>query len=272
MFSTEEKEQKLEQILQRLGSVLIAFSGGVDSSYLLYKAKKVLGDKVLAVTAESETYQDHEKENAVYMAQKLEAEQILIKTEELSCSDFASNPPQRCYYCKKELFTQLRDIARQRGLQWVCDGANYDDRDDFRPGHKAAQEMEVRSPLMEVGIRKEEIRRLSQKVGLETWDLPAAACLASRIPYGETITGKKLKAISRAESYLRSLGHKTLRVRCHNDIARIEVPKSEIAILAENGLQIAAHLKELGFTYITLDLEGYRSGSMNETLSEEEKE
>ncbi len=271
MASMEEKEKKLEQLLATLESAVVAFSGGVDSSYLLYKAREVLGDKVLAVTAESEIFPEHEREMAVRLAQKLGAEHVLIKTEMLSRSDFAGNPPQRCYYCKKEFFTQLWKIAREHALNSVCDGANRDDRDDFRPGIRAAGEMGVRSPLMEAGITKEEIRSLSRKAGLETWNLPSAACLASRIPYGETITGEKLKAVAQAESFLKSLGHKTVRVRYHQATARIEVPAEEIPALAEKAEEIADCLKPFGFSYVALDLEGYRSGSMNEVLREEEK-
>ncbi len=271
MDSMEEKEKKLEQLLESLGSAVIAFSGGVDSSYLLYKARRMLGDKALAVTAESETFPEHEKENALCMVQNLGAEHMLIKTDELSHSNFADNPPQRCYYCKQELFTRLWKIARKRGLRWVCDGANYDDRDDFRPGLRAAGELGVRSPLMEASITKEEIRILSRKAGLQTWDMPSAACLASRIPYGETITGEKLRAVAQAESFLKTLGHKTVRVRCHQTMARIEVPAEEVATLAEKAEEIADRLKQFGFSYVALDLEGYRSGSMNEVLQEEEK-
>jgi len=266
-LSLERKEKELENLLKSLKSAVIAFSGGVDSTYLLYKAQQTLGDNLIAVTAVSETYQEYEKENAQKIACKLGTEHLIIQTSQLSCPEFSSNPPQRCYYCKKELFGRLKEIAEDRSCAWVCEGANYDDIKDFRPGLTAGQEMGVRSPLMEVKLGKDEIRQLSQKAGLSTWDMPSAACLSSRIPYGEVITAKKLRIIGAAESFLRSLGHKIIRVRHHGPTARIETAPNEMQLLLDKKEEVVKYLKELGFTYITLDIEGFRSGSMNETLN-----
>lgn len=270
MMSLQEKEQQLDRILQSTGSALIAFSGGVDSSYLLFKAGQVMGkEKVLAVTAISETYPEQEKENAVRFAREHGFEHLVIQTKELSCSDFSSNPPERCYYCKQELFSKLVDIANKYGLTRACDGANFDDTGDFRPGLKAAREYNVRSPLMEAELTKADIRALSREAGLETWDLPSAACLSSRIPYGEPITEEKLSMIGEGEQVLKSMGHKVVRVRCHGGIARIEVNPEDLERLLENKDEIVSRFKVLGFTYITVDLEGFRSGSMNEVLDSE---
>ena len=269
-MSLERKEKKLETLLKSLESAVIAYSGGVDSTYLLYKAQQTLGNNVTAVTAVSETYQEYEKENAQKIAQRMGVEHLIIQTSQLSCPKFISNPPQRCYHCKKELFGRLKEIAETRFRAWVCEGANYDDIRDFRPGLTAGKEMGIRSPLMEVKMGKEEIRQLSQKAGLITWDMPSAACLSSRIPYGEIITAEKLKTIAAAESFLKSLGHRVVRVRHHGTTARLEVPRDEIQTLLERKEKIVKFLKELGFVYITLDMEGFRSGSMNETLKPED--
>lgn len=271
-MTLKAKEKELEKILKGLRSALIAFSGGVDSSYLLYKAKEALGKKVLAVTALSETYQPDEAERARRVAAEIGAEHIFIQTRELDLKEFAANPPQRCFYCKKELFTRLKELAGERNLAWVCDGANADDLFDFRPGHRAARMLGVKSPLLEAGLGKEDIRNLSREAGLKTWNLPAAACLASRIPYGEEITEEKLKRIAAAEKYLKDLGFELLRVRLHNNMARIEVEEGELEKVVEKRKEIAGYFKALGFTYVSLDLEGYRSGSMNEALGPEEKE
>lgn len=269
-MSLERKEKELETLLKSLESAVIAFSGGVDSTYLLYKAHQALGNNVAAVTAVSETYQEYEKENAQKIARKMGVEHFIIQTFQLSCPEFSSNPPQRCYYCKKELFGRLKEIAETRCCAWVCEGANYDDTRDFRPGLTASKEMGVLSPLLEVKLGKDEIRQLSRKAGLSTWDMPAAACLSSRVPYGEVITAEKLRIIATAESFLRSLGHKIVRVRHHGRTARLEVPPAEMQALLQKKEEIVKYLKELGFTYVTLDIEGFRSGSMNETLKPEE--
>ncbi|MDO9533808.1 MAG: ATP-dependent sacrificial sulfur transferase LarE [Bacillota bacterium] len=270
-MSLEKKEKELENLLKDLESAVIAFSGGVDSTYLLYKAQQALGDNVIAVTAVSETYQDCEKENAQKIAQIMGVEHLIIQTSQLSCPEFICNPPQRCYHCKKELFVRLKEIAKTRCFAWVCEGANDDDTSDFRPGLTAGKEMGVRSPLMEVKLGKDEIRQLSQKAGLSTWDMPSAACLSSRIPYGEVITPEKLRVIATAESFLKTLGQKVVRVRHHGTTAHIEVAPGEMQALLERKEEIVKYLKNLGFIYITLDMEGFRSGSMNETLKPEEK-
>ena len=267
-----KKEEHLKKILEAAGSALIAFSGGVDSSYLLYKAGQVMGkENVLAVTAVSDIHPEKEKENAIGFTRQHGFEHLIIQTNELSCNVFTSNPPERCYYCKQALFSKLTELAKKYGLARVCDGSNYDDTGDFRPGIKAARELNVLSPLMEANLTKDDIRRLSQKAGLKTWKLPSAACLCSRIPYGETITKEKLKMIGDGEQILISFGLEGTRVRFHDKLARIEVFPDGIGHLLNNKEEIVSRFKELGFTYITVDLEGFRSGSMNEVLSKENK-
>lgn len=262
----EKKEKELENILKGFGSAVIAFSGGVDSSYLLYKAKECLGEKLLAVTAVLEVHVEDEQEKARRVAQEIGVNHLMIRARMLTKSEFAANPPSRCYYCKRELFRCFKQIAACRKLAGVCDGANADDQKDFRPGLQAAEELQVRSPLREAGLAKEEIRVLSKRAGLSTWDLPASPCLATRLPYGEEITVEKLQMVAAAEKFLQSLGHAVLRVRCHNGMARIEVPPEKILAVLKKREAIVAYLQEMGFTYITLDLQGFRSGSMNETL------
>jgi len=266
-LSLQEKERRLDKNLQSMGSVLIAFSGGVDSCLLLFKAGQVLGQgNVRAVTATSETYSKQEKEDAITFTRQHGFEHLVIRTNELSCKDFTSNPPDRCYFCKKELFSRLKGLAKEYGMDWVCDGANFDDTSDFRPGLRAARDLEVRSPLLEAELTKEDIRTLSRKFGLETWDKPAAACLSSRVPYGEIITGEKLARIGSAEQLLKSMGLQVVRVRCHGETARIEVRPQDFPLVMNNKEAIVTEFKKLGFIYITLDLEGFRSGSMNEVL------
>ena len=271
-MSLVKKEENLVRILEEAGSALIAFSGGVDSSYLLFKAAQVMGkEKVLAVTAASEIHPLQEKENAARFARQYGFEHLVIQTNELACPVFSSNPPERCYYCKQAMLLKLTALAKEYGLNRVCDGANYDDTGDFRPGMKAARELNVLSPLMEVELTKDEIRRLSQKAGLNTWNLPSAACLCSRIPYGEIITTEKLKMIGDGERFLTSLDINGVRVRFHDKIARIEVFPESFQQLLRHKEAIVNRFKELGFAYITVDLEGFRSGSMNDVLNDETK-
>lgn len=266
--SPQEKLAQLEKLLDGLGGVLIAYSGGVDSTFLAAVAHRVLGEKMLAVTASSPTYPGEEVEAAQNLAHQLNFPHLLISTQEMEDPAFIANNPHRCYYCKRELFHQLLDIAAQRGLPWVADGSNVDDLEDYRPGRRAIQELGVVSPLCQVGLTKAEIRALSQEMNLPTWDKPSLACLASRIPYGTLITPELLERIERAESYLHSLGISQVRVRHHAELARIEVDPESIPLLLQGDRpqEIARRLRELGYTYVTLDLLGYRTGSMNETL------
>ncbi len=272
MKSTQLKFKSLKKSLKKMGKVLIAFSGGVDSSFLLKVALDTLGkENVLAVTADSETYPRAELKEASDLARDLglDGRHRIIQTSEFKIKKFSENPPDRCYYCKLELFSKLKRIARENKITYVLDGSNYSDRDDFRPGRKAIKKLKVRSPLLESELTKEEIRALSKKLKLPTWNKPAFACLSSRIPYGEKITLEKVSRIEKAESFLRSLGFLQLRVRHHNKIARIELDPKEFKRLMNEDLRkkIYGKLKGLGFSYVTLDLLGYRTGSMNEVLS-----
>lgn len=278
------KIEKLNRILKSMPSALIAFSGGVDSSFLCAIAKKALGNKVLAVTAVSETYPKNELKDAKTIAKLLGIKHKVIFTKEFDDKSFVSNPPKRCYYCKKELFSKLKDIAKNNKIKFILDASNLDDLKDYRPGSKAKKELGIRSPLQEAGLTKEEIRKFSKKLKLPTWNKPSLACLASRFAYGERLTKKKLSNIEKAENYLKSHGFKQVRVRSHGPIARVEIEQFR----KYNGFQndiiknivgsapacrqagyiapLVKMLKRSGYKYITLDLEGFRSGSMNETL------
>jgi uncharacterized protein len=272
MKTTQSKFKHLKESLKKMGKVLVAFSGGVDSTFLLKVAHDTLGsEKVLAITADSETYPQTERKEALRLAKNmgLDGRHRMIKTSELKIKNFSKNPKDRCYHCKYELFSKLKEIAKKNKIYYVLDGSNYSDRDDFRPGRKALQKLGIRSPLLESELTKDEIRAFSRKLKLPTWNKPAFACLSSRIPYGERITLEKLKRIEKAEDFLKSLGFAQLRVRNHYGIARIELEPKELKNLTDERLRkkIYVKLKGLGFTYITLDLMGYRTGSMNEVLS-----
>jgi len=244
---------------------LIAFSGGADSTFLLKVASEVLPkNKILAVTANSATYPPEELAFAKKIAKSFGARYKVIKTDELRDKRFVSNPVNRCYFCKKELFARLARIAVQNKLNVVCDASNISDKLDFRPGDKAKKELNIRSPLVEAGFSKEDIRKLSRKIGLGTWDKPSLACLASRIPYGTKISSGLLKRIDSAERCLRNIGFKQVRVRHYNGLCRIEVSKDEIPQLLIRRKQVVDKLKKIGYNFVTIDLEGYRTGSLNE--------
>ncbi|MEK7671112.1 MAG: ATP-dependent sacrificial sulfur transferase LarE [Bacteroidota bacterium] len=268
------KHLKLQSILNGMESVAIGYSGGVDSTLLLKVAADVLGDKAVAMIGRSETYPTREFEEAVKIAESIGARYHIVQTEETDILKFKENPANRCYFCKTELFGKLDDIAEREGLRWIADGTITDDVGDFRPGMKAKSENNVRSPLLEAELSKVEVREISKHLGLPTWDKPAFACLSSRFPYGMSITKENLTKVDNAETLLRDLGFRFFRVRFHDErTARVEVGKEEIARLLDDDLRerIVAHMKQLGFTYITLDLQGYRTGSMNEVLPVEVK-
>jgi uncharacterized protein len=270
MLTKSGKLARLKKRLKSMKKVVIAFSGGVDSTFLLKMALDILGkDNVLAVTAKSITFPKREYVHAKRLAQKLDSDFITINTKEIEGDIFFKNPINRCYYCKKNLFGRLVSIAEKKGFNHVIDGFNYDDKKDLRYGSQAAKEFGVRSPLAEARIGKEDIRKFSRKLNLPTWDKSSFACLASRFPYYHEITKKKLRVIDKAEEFLYECGFKQVRVRMHDDIARIELMGNDVkGILLNQVLQknIVKQLKQLGFSYVTLDLEGYRSGSMNEVL------
>lgn len=269
-LSLEGKYERLREMLRELGSVVIGFSGGADSALLTRVAYDELGENAVAVIALSESYPKREMEAAVALAEAIGVPVLTVEARELDNEAYASNPTNRCYFCKAELFTHLSGVARERGIRWIAYGANHDDLGDYRPGQQAAQEFGARAPLLEAGLTKAEIRHLSKELGLPTWDKPALACLSSRFPYGTRITAELLARLDAAEDYLRhDLGFRQVRVRHHDTIARLEVDTAEMPRLLDPELrqQISDRLKALGYTYVAVELSGYKSGSLNAGLN-----
>lgn len=270
MNELDRKKGKLAAIVKKTGGLVVAFSGGLDSTLLAAVARCELGDMAIAVTALSPTYPAHEQSEAQELARIIGIRHELIVSNELEIAGFADNPRERCYFCKGELFSILKGVAKNHGLKYVADGTNVDDLSDHRPGRRAAKEHGVISPLLEAGMTKEDIRQVSREMGLPTSEKPAFACLASRFPYGTKITGEKLKAVDEVEAAVRKLGFAQVRVRHHGDTARIEVEPRHIKRLAEDDVrkEVVAAAKKAGFVYVAVDLEGYRTGSMNEAKDE----
>jgi uncharacterized protein len=262
------KRDRLYALLADLPGLIVAYSGGVDSSYLAYAATRVLGNRALCITANSPSYPERHRTLAIRIATEFGLHHEIITTNETTRPDYRANPANRCYFCKHELYTHLVAIGRERGLPLIADGSNADDRGDYRPGRQAAREFGVRSPLDDVGLTKEEIRELSRQAGLPTWDEPASACLSSRIPYFSEVTEEKLRMIERAENVLRDLGFRVCRVRHHDSLARLEIGRDEMARALEPEMAeaIDRELRAIGYQHVTLDLRGYRLGSLNDAL------
>ena len=270
MDTVHEKYELLKSALLSYGSIVVAFSGGVDSTFLLKVAHDLLGDRAVAVTAAPVFVPRREQNEALSFCSEQKIRQIIIPAEQLNIDSIRHNPPDRCYHCKREIFGKILEVAAQNGISTVAEGSNMDDTGDYRPGMRAIHELGIVSPLLEAGLTKAEIRLLSQELGLETWNKPSFACLASRFVYGEAITDKRLSMVDQAEQTLLDLGFRQFRVRIHGDLALIEILPEEFAQImkAETRDRITRNLKEYGFSYVTLDLTGYRTGSMNEVLKQ----
>ena len=264
--STQEKYSQIQQIMADLGSVVVAYSAGVDSTLVLRIARDALGERVVAATGLSDTYPDEEMAEARTLAAEMGVEHVMVRTEELTDPRYAMNSHQRCFFCKNELYGKLRELADQRGIPHIVDGTNADDLGDHRPGLRAARQIGVRSPLQEVGMTKAEIREISNELGLRTWDKPAFACLSSRFPYGTPITLEMLKQVADAERGIRQLGFRGFRVRHHDKLARLEVDPADFPRVLERHDEVVACIRAAGYRFVTLDLQGYRSGSLNEGL------
>lgn len=265
----QQKHEKLKEIFRKMGKVLVAYSGGVDSTLLLRIAKDTLGsENVLAVTTRSPLYPERESDEAKRMTESLGVRHLLVESNELEIAGFSRNPPNRCYYCKKKLFEELRNLAKKEGFLSIVEGSTLDDDADHRPGRDAVQELGIRSPLREAEFQKNEVRELSRALSLATWDKPSFACLASRFPYGDEITEKGLKMVDEAENFLFGMGFRQVRVRHYRNLARIEVYPEEMGRLMNGSIRerVVRELKKIGYQYVTLDLQGFRSGSMNEVL------
>ena len=272
-ISPEEKERRLLARLSETSSVIVALSGGADSAYLAWAAQKAIGQRALSITALSPSFSAHDRAAVDEFVHRFSIHHEFVETHEMDNPAYRANAPDRCFFCKDELFSVLDGLAQQRGFAATAYGVNADDTLDFRPGHRAATQHRVLAPLLDVGLRKSEIRELSHRAGLPTWDRPASACLASRVPYGTQVTPERLGLIERGEAALRDLGFRQFRVRLHDKLARVEIAPEEMprAFSPDIAATISARLKQAGFTYVALDLEGYRQGSLNESLSSKKR-